>query len=39
VLSHLVPSDDPDVIGQTWLDAAGAHFNGDIIVLQDLMEL
>lgn len=39
VLSHLVPSDDPQVSEQMWLDAAGRHFDGDIIVARDLMEL
>src|SRR5213592_3276656 len=38
VLSHRVPSDDPTVIEQTWLDAARPHFKGQIIVARDLME-
>lgn len=39
VLSHLVPSDDPNVTEQMWLDAAGSHFKGEIVVARDLMEL
>ena len=39
VLSHLVPPDDPDVTEQMWLDAAGTHFRGSVIVGKDLLEL
>jgi ribonuclease BN (tRNA processing enzyme) len=39
VLSHLVPADDPEITDQMWLDAARAHFRGEIIVGKDLMEL
>ena len=39
VLSHLVPSDDPQVTQQMWIDAARAHFSGEIIVGRDLMEI
>jgi ribonuclease BN (tRNA processing enzyme) len=39
VLSHLVPSDDPSVTDQMWIDAARAHFRGNVIVAKDLMEI
>jgi ribonuclease BN (tRNA processing enzyme) len=39
VLSHLVPADDPSITDQMWLDAAGAHFKGEIVVGKDLMEI
>jgi ribonuclease BN (tRNA processing enzyme) len=39
VLSHLVPADDPAVTEQMWLDAARAHFRGNVIVAKDLMEI
>jgi ribonuclease BN (tRNA processing enzyme) len=39
VLSHIVPSDDPAVTDQMWIDAAKKHFGGKIIVGKDLMEL
>lgn len=39
VLSHLVPHDDPSVTPQMWHDAARAHFEGEIIVGRDLLEI
>jgi ribonuclease BN (tRNA processing enzyme) len=39
VLSHLVPSDDPSITEQMWIDAAGRHFPGRIVVGRDLLEL
>ena len=39
VLSHLVPADDPTVTERMWIDAARAHFNGEIVVARDGMEL
>lgn len=39
VLSHLVPPDDPEVTEQMWIDAAGAHFGGKVIVGKDLLEI
>ena len=39
VLSHLVPADDPLVTEQMWLDAARAHFRGNVIVGRDLLEI
>jgi len=39
VLSHLVPGDDPAVTDQMWIDGARKHFDGRIVVAQDMMEL
>jgi len=39
VLSHLTPPEDPDVTEQMWLDAAGKHFSGKVIVGKDLLEI
>jgi ribonuclease BN (tRNA processing enzyme) len=39
VLSHLIPADDPDVTDQMWIEAAGLHFRGTIIVGRDLLEV
>jgi ribonuclease BN (tRNA processing enzyme) len=39
VLSHLVPPDDPLITDQMWIDAARAHFGGEIILGRDLLEI
>jgi ribonuclease BN (tRNA processing enzyme) len=39
VLSHFVPSDDPEVTDQMWIEAASAHFSGSVIVGRDLLEV
>jgi ribonuclease BN (tRNA processing enzyme) len=39
VLSHLVPSDDPAITDQMWIDAASVHFKGRIVVGKDLQEI
>jgi ribonuclease BN (tRNA processing enzyme) len=39
VLSHLIPADGDGVTEQMWLDAAGAHFRGRIVVGRDLLEI
>lgn len=39
VLSHLVPSEDPLVTDQMWLEGARQHFHGNVIVGKDLMEI
>jgi len=39
VLSHFVPSDDPEITDQMWADAARIHFRGTVIVGKDLMEI
>jgi ribonuclease BN (tRNA processing enzyme) len=39
VLSHLVPPEDPQITDQMWIDAASTHFDGQIIVGKDLLEI
>lgn len=39
VLSHLVPADDPEVTDEMWIDAAGVHFRGRVILGKDLLEI
>ena len=39
VLTHMVPSDDPSVTDAMWSGPAKAHFNGEIIVAKDLLEI
>lgn len=39
VLSHLVPADDPEVTEAMWIAAARKHFDGRILVGEDLMEV
>jgi ribonuclease BN (tRNA processing enzyme) len=39
VLSHLVPSDDPSVTEDMWLQAARSYFRGAVIVGEDLLEI
>jgi ribonuclease BN (tRNA processing enzyme) len=39
VLSHLVPAEDPAISDQMWIEAARRHFDGQIILGKDLMEL
>jgi ribonuclease BN (tRNA processing enzyme) len=39
VLSHLVPSDDPLVTEADWLSVAKAHFDGEIVLGKDLLEI
>lgn len=39
VLSHFVPSDDPLVPEQAWVEAARKHFSGRIIFGRDLLEI
>ncbi len=39
VLSHLVPSEDPQVTEQMWIEAASKHFDGRVIVGKDLLEI
>jgi ribonuclease BN (tRNA processing enzyme) len=39
VLTHRVPTDDPTVTDQMWVDAARSHFRGTVIVATDLMEV
>jgi ribonuclease BN (tRNA processing enzyme) len=39
VLSHLVPPDDPEVTEQMWIGAARQHFDGEIVLGKDLLEI
>jgi ribonuclease BN (tRNA processing enzyme) len=39
VLSHFVPAVDPAVTDQMWIDAASVHFDGEVIVGKDLLEI
>lgn len=39
VLSHFVPPDDSEVTDRMWMDAAGIHFRGTVVVGKDLLEL
>ncbi|MGE0032056.1 MAG: MBL fold metallo-hydrolase, partial [Steroidobacteraceae bacterium] len=39
VLSHFVPPDDPQVTEEMWRDAARRHFQGEVVVGRDLMEI
>jgi ribonuclease BN (tRNA processing enzyme) len=39
VLSHFVPPDDPEITEQMWLEAARRHFDGEIVVGRDLLEI
>jgi ribonuclease BN (tRNA processing enzyme) len=39
VLTHFVPSDDPSLTDEMWLEGAKTHFNGKVIVGKDLMEI
>ena len=39
VLSHLVPGDDPSITDAMWSEGARKHFEGPILVAQDLMTL
>ena len=39
VLSHLVPGGPPIVPDQVWYDAVRPHFQGELVVGRDLMEL
>ena len=39
VLSHLIPTEDPLVTEQMWIDAAHTHFDGTVVVGKDLLEI
>jgi ribonuclease BN (tRNA processing enzyme) len=39
VLSHFVPTDDPEITDRMWIDAARAHFRGQLILGRDLLEI
>ncbi len=39
VLTHFVPSDDPSLTDEIWIEGARTHFDGKIIAGKDLMEI
>jgi ribonuclease BN (tRNA processing enzyme) len=39
VLTHFVPSDDPSLTDEMWIEGAKTHFDGKVIVGKDLMEV
>jgi ribonuclease BN (tRNA processing enzyme) len=39
VLSHLVPSDDPSITEEMWMEGARKRFGGEVIVGRDLLEV
>ena len=39
VLSHFVPPEDPEITDRMWIEAARAHYDGNIVVGKDLLEL
>jgi ribonuclease BN (tRNA processing enzyme) len=39
VLTHFVPSDDPSLTDEMWIEGAKTHFDGKVIVGKDLMEI
>ena len=39
VLSHLVPSDDPSLTDDNWIEGVRTHFSGKVIVASDLMDV
>ena len=39
VLTHFVPSDDPSLTDEMWMEGAKTYFNGKVIVGKDLMEV
>jgi ribonuclease BN (tRNA processing enzyme) len=39
VLTHLVPSEEPKISDEQWLEGARANFKGEIVVGRDLLEI
>ena len=39
VMTHLVPGDDPSITDEMWMEGARQHYNGQIVVARDLMEV
>lgn len=39
VLSHLVPGDNPSITDEQWIEDVKKHFDGNVVVAKDLMEL
>jgi hypothetical protein len=38
-ITHFVPSDDPSLTDEMWIEGARTHFEGKVIVGKDLMEI
>lgn len=39
VLTHLVPGDDPSITDAMWTEGVRKHFNGEVVVARDMMEI
>jgi ribonuclease BN (tRNA processing enzyme) len=39
VMTHLVPSDDPSITDALWIDGVRKHYDGQIVVGRDLLEV
>jgi ribonuclease BN (tRNA processing enzyme) len=39
VLSHFVPAEDAAITDEMWIDAARTHFDGEVVMGKDLLEL
>lgn len=39
VLSHFLPAEDPAITDAMWIDAARAHFAGEVVLGKDLLEI
>ncbi|NMK46290.1 MBL fold metallo-hydrolase [Achromobacter sp. Bel] len=39
VLTHFVPFDDPEITDEHWMSAVRKHYNGNIIIGRDLLEI
>ena len=39
VLSHLLPAEDPAISDSMWIEAARAHFDGEVVLGKDLLEI
>ena len=39
VLSHFVPAEDATITDKMWIDAARTHFDGEVVMGKDLLEL
>lgn len=39
VLSHLIPGDDPSITEAQWLEGVRKHFQGQVIIGRDLLEI
>lgn len=39
VLTHLVPGDDSSITDAMWIEGVRKHFNGEVVVARDMMEI